>query len=282
MLWGRRRRDVDVGELCADTATGAVRVRTYCPRGIPGRVLPVVVALHGGGWSSGELRLDDWLYSTLAARTSAVVVGVDSRLAPLQPFPAGLEDAYAVLVWLHDNAERLSIDPHRMAVMGQSAGANLAAVLCLLSRDRNGPALAGQVLIYPPVDAAAATGSYRRFATGGVLDAAMMRELFRQYVGPDGDPFDWRVSPLRAPSHRGLPSALVITAGQDPLRDDGALYAACLSQNGVPVIAVNYPRAPHAFVNAPLLPASRHAVRHIANALIGMVGFPERDRFARG
>jgi acetyl esterase len=223
---------------------GELPVRVYTPQGEP--PFPIVVFFHGGGWVVGTLDTYDPLCRALAAAVPAVVVSVDYRVAPEHRFPAAVEDAYAATLWASRNAAELGGAQHRLAVAGDSAGGNLAAVVALGARDRGGPAIAFQLLVYPALDAAADTVSWREHAEGLPLTAAGMRWYWDHYLGEaDGSAPD--ASPLRAAFVGGLPPALVLTADHDVLRDEGEAYAARLQRAGVPAEVRRYPGVVHGF-----------------------------------
>jgi acetyl esterase len=223
---------------------GDLPVRVYTPEGEP--PFPIAVWFHGGGWVVGTLDTYDPLCRALAAAVPAVVVAVDYRLAPEHRFPAAVEDAYAATLWASRNAAELGGAQHRLAVAGDSAGGNLAAVVALGARDRGGPAIGFQLLVYPALDAAADTPSWREHAEGFHLTAAGMRWYWDHYLGgADGAAPD--ASPLRAAFFGGLPPALVITAEHDVLRDEGEAYAARLEQAGVAAATTRYPGVVHGF-----------------------------------
>jgi acetyl esterase len=209
---------------------GELPVRVYTPEGEP--PFPIVVFFHGGGWVVGTLDSYDPLCRALAAAVPAVVVSVGYRLAPEHRWPAAVEDAYAATLWASRHAAELGGAQHRLAVAGDSAGGNLAAVVALGARDRGGPAIAFQLLVYPALDAAGDTGSWREYAEGFYLTAAGMRWYWDHYLGgADGAAPD--ASPLGAAFLGGLPPALVVTADHDVLRDEGEAYAARLGEAGV-------------------------------------------------
>jgi acetyl esterase/lipase len=262
-ILGRAAPGTVVGDRAIPGPGGDIPVRVYAPAGggADPRPRPLVLYLHGGGFVfGGGLRLGDWLCSQVAATVGAVVLGVDYRLAPTHPFPAAVEDSYAALVWAAKNAADLGADGP-IGVLGESAGGNLSAVTCLLARDRGGPAISHQALIYPATDMTAggrsATGSAMPF-----LSPAEMAAYRRMYLGPDGDPADPRASPLLAEDHRGLPPALVQVAEHDLLRGEGIAYAAALDAAGVPVRLTEYVGMPHGFLNCPGL--SRAAPQALA------------------
>jgi acetyl esterase len=223
---------------------GDLRVRVYTPHGEP--PFPIVIWFHGGGWVVGTLDTYDSLCRALAAAVPAVVVAVDYRLAPEDRFPAAVEDGYAATLWASRNAAALGGSQQRLAVAGDSAGGNLAAVVALGARDRGGPAIGFQLLVYPITDAAMDTASYREKADGYYLTAAGMRWYWDHYLG-GADGLRPDASPLRAAFVGGLPPALVVTAEHDPLRDEGEAYAARLRDAGVAAAVRRYPGMVHGF-----------------------------------
>jgi acetyl esterase len=233
-----------VGDRVVPGPAGELPVRVYTPEGEP--PFPIVVWFHGGGWVVGTLDTYDPLCRALAAAVPAVVVSVGYRLAPEHPWPAAVEDAYAATLWASRNAAGLGGAQDRLAVAGDSAGGNLAAVVALGARDRGGPAIAFQLLVYPALDAAGGTASWRDHAEGFHLTAAGMRWYWDHYLGgADGRAPD--ASPLRAAFLSGLPPALVIVAEHDVLRDEGEAYAARLAGAGVAATATRYPGMVHGF-----------------------------------
>lgn len=271
---GRRRRGVRVRTLEVDGPHGPLPLRVYTPPGPNSpdgdrSPRPVVVAYHGGGFALGSARQGDWLCSGVAAEVGAVVVAVDYRLAPTHPFPAAVEDCWATLRWVHREAPALGGDPDRVAVLGDSAGGNLAAVVTLLAREA-GLGLRHQTLLYPATDLTDELRTHRSYQEndhGVVLPLADLEVFHGHYVTEDADPADWRLSPVRAPDHSGLPPALVVLAGLDPLRDSGAEYAERLAAAGVPVRVVEFHRMPHGFLGFPYLARSaRPALRAVVEA----------------
>jgi acetyl esterase/lipase len=247
-------------------AGGEITVRAYSPGG-PGPH-PALVYYHGGGWVIGDLYTHDGLCRSLSAAAGCAVLSVDYRLAPEAKYPVPVEDSYAALLWIVANAGRLGIDRRRIAVGGDSAGGNLATVMALLARDRRGPALRLQVLIYPVTDHDLDTASYRENATGYVLTRDAMRWFWDHYLAHEAQRREPYASPLRAPSLAGLPPALVITAEYDPLRDEGEAYAARLRDAGVPVTLTRYPGMFHGFVRlTKFLDQARTAVDEIAGSV---------------
>ena len=245
---------------------GEITVRLYSPGG-PGPH-PVLVYYHGGGWVIGDLYTHDGLCRSITNAARCAVVSVDYRLAPEWKYPVAAEDSYAALRWVVTNAARLGLDPRRVAVGGDSAGGNLAAVATLMARERGGPALVHQVLIYPVTDYDLTTKSYVENATGYVLTLEGMRWFWNHYLARDSHGREPYASPLRAPSLAGLPSALVITAECDPLRDEGEAYAGRLRDAGVPVTLTRYGGMFHGFARMThILDKARTALDEIAGSL---------------
>jgi acetyl esterase len=252
---------------------GDIPVRVYTPAG--SGPFPVLVFFHGGGWVICNLDTHDGICRKLTNAAGCVVVSVDYRLAPEHRFPAPVEDAYAATRWVAANAAALGGDPARVAIGGDSAGGNLTAVAALMARDRGGPALVFQLLVYPVTDAPDGTASYRDNADGYFLTADTMRWYWGHYVGADTGNRHPYACPLRASDLRGLPPALVITAEYDPLRDEGEAYAARLREAGVPVTLSRYDGMIHAFFSmGGLLDQGERAVAEAAAAL--------RAAFAKG
>ena len=224
---------------------GEIAVRIYRPAG---ESLPVVVYFHGGGWVIGNIDTHDAYCRSLAVAANAVVVSVDYRLAPEHKFPAAAEDAYAAAGWASDHAVALGGNPRSVVVAGDSAGGNLAGVVTLMARDRGGPSIARQVLIYPITDCDFNTNSYREFATGHFLTREAMIWFWDQYCTPGTERHQANLSPLRAKSLRDLPPALIVTAECDPLRDEGEAYAVKLREAGVDVTLTRYDGMIHGFI----------------------------------
>ena len=247
-LFGRVAPGVAIADRTIPGPGGDLPVRTYTPS--KAGVHRLVVHFHGGGWVVGSVGQADHLASSIAARADAVVVSVDYRLAPGHRFPSAVDDCDAALRWAAGHATALGADPARIGVVGESAGGNLAAVVCLLARDRNGPQISHQALLYPVTDVSRPPDDPRHARTP-VLTTGDMAFFRERYLGSDGDPSDPRVSPLLAPDHRGLPPALVQVAEHDPLRADGVRYAAALRAAGVPVRFTEYVGMPHGYLNLP-------------------------------
>lgn len=252
-------------------AGGAITVRVYVPHGTGPH--PLYVFLHGGGWCVGTLDERDPRCRAIAAGARCIVASVDYRLAPENRFPTPLDDAWAALCWLVAHAARLGADPRRVAIGGESAGANLAAVCCLLARDRGGPPLCHQWLDVPATDATLAQEGHRSVADGYLLDAAHIDEFLDQYLGPGGDRRDPRVSPLLAASHASLPPAFIMSAEYDRLRGDAAAYAEALRAAGVPVQHTRLAGHVHmSFALTRLLPSSAAYERAAIAALAAAFG----------
>ena len=227
-------------------ATKDFALRTYRPA--KPATLPALVYFHGGGWTIGDLDTHDVVCRQLALGAGCVVVSVDYRLAPEHPFPAAVEDCSAAVQWTVDNAQKLGIDARRIAVGGDSAGGNLAAVVALLARDAGGPRIAFQLLVYPATDQRGTAASHENNGQGYLLTRESIA-FFRSAYLPRQDQWtDWRASPLLAKSHAGLPPALVVTAGYDPLVDEGRAYAEKLRAAGVRVEYREYEDMVHGFL----------------------------------
>jgi acetyl esterase len=235
------------GVRSEDRVVDDIPIRIYRPTAAASGPRPVVVYFHGGGFVFGELRGGDWICGSVARDLNAIVVSVDYRLAPKHPFPAAVDDCYAITKWVAENAAELGADAGRLGVMGESAGGNLAAVVCLVAREKRGPSIRHQALLYP-VTGGGDTESRRANADAFILTLADMKRFDELYAG---DPSDWRTSPLRAKSLAGLPPALIEVAGHDPLHDDGVMYADALRKAGVAVSLIDYPAMPHGFLNFP-------------------------------
>lgn len=246
---------------------GAVPVRIYRAADIA-TPAPALVYFHGGGWVIGDLDSHDNFCRALANRTDAVVVSVDYRLAPEHRYPAAAEDCYAATRWVAEYGAAIGVDGARIAVAGDSAGGNLAAVVALLARDRGGPSLRHQVLIYPVADHDFETPSYRDNATGYLLTRASMQWFWNHYVPDETQRGEVHASPLRAEKLVGLPAATVITAEYDPLRDEGEAYGARLREAGVATVATRYDGQVHGFVSLfEVFDQGKLAIEQIASAL---------------
>jgi acetyl esterase len=262
-----------VAELREFSAPGpngaAIPLRLY--RGAAtaaGGTLPALVYFHGGGWVIGDLDTHDSLCRHLANAARCIVVAVDYRLAPEHKFPAAVEDCFAATSWVAREAVALGIDRERLAVGGDSAGGNLAAVVSLIARDRGAPKLRYQALLYPAVDCGMTHSSHDRFAEGYLLTRPTMKWFYEHYLGEPADIDDWRASPLRADDLSGVAPALVLTAGNDVLRDEGEAYARRLQEAGVAVQLRHFPDQIHGFLTmGKIIEAAQPALDDVAAAL---------------
>ena len=228
---------------------GAIPARIYTPKTLrkANGLAPCLVFFHGGGWVIGDLDSHDVVCRKLAHEGELIVISVDYRLAPESKFPAAVDDAIAATKWVAANAKQLGIDSSRLMVGGDSAGGNLAAVVSLAARDGDGPKIAGQILIYPATDFAMKHPSHSEPETSILLTHAVIKWFSNHYLTGPGDIDNWRASPARASTLAGLPPAYVLTAGGDPLRDEGDEYAARLKEAGVPVTYRHFPGQFHGF-----------------------------------
>jgi acetyl esterase len=248
---------------------GDLAVRVYTPRDSQ-TPLPAVVYYHGGGWSGMSLDTHDNICRKLAQKADAIVVSVDWRRAPEHPFPAGLNDAYAALEWVAQNAESIAADPMQLAVAGDSSGGNFAAVVAHMARDRQGPVLQHQLLIYPATDASdLSKRSYQYFEEGYGLSKRAVEYYIDMYISEPEDKLNPLVSPLLAEDFKGLPSATILTAEVDVLNSDADMYQARLQAAGVAVKRHTVKGMIHGFVGADkLLPGpSEEALAFMANGL---------------
>ncbi len=251
---GPRPAEVTVVDRAIPGPAGELPVRIYRPASAPADTgLPALVYAHGGGWVFGNLDSHDVLCAQLALEAGIAVFHVDYRLAPEARFPGAFDDVVAALKWVAANGASVGIDPTRLAIGGDSAGGNLAAAASIWARDHGGPKLLMQLLAYPVTDAVARTESYRHFEDGYGLNAVTMEWFFDHYTPDRTSRGDWRVSPLRAASLAGLPPALVVTAGHDPLRDEGRAYAWRLQQEGTQADLVEFGGMLHGFLSSPML-----------------------------
>jgi acetyl esterase len=240
-----------------DSTAGDIPVRIYRPRNTDGQPLPLVLNFHGGGFTTGDPQQSQWWCSSIAHDARALVVSVDYRLAPEHPFPAAPEDCYAATAWAVEHAAELGADGTRLAVMGDSAGGNLAAVVCLMARDRGGPAIAAQILLYPAVDMVNSYPSEDENEFAPILGKADLGVSDVYCPGQEREPY---ASPLFG-EHHDLPFALIQTAQHDPLRDQGHAYTDALRKAGSEVRLTNYVDAVHGYASIPgLVPAARQAL----------------------
>ncbi|MBS0523431.1 MAG: alpha/beta hydrolase [Proteobacteria bacterium] len=225
----------------------ALKFRRYRPLGVEGASLPTLLYYHGGGWVIGNIETHDSTCRRIANRSRCQVVSVDYRLAPEHPFPTPIEDSLAAFRHVRDNAALFDADPARLAVGGDSAGGNISAVVCQACKQTGEPMPAFQMLIYPATDARRNTESHRLFSDGYFLTRDLIEWFWKAYAPAGSDLADLRLSPLLAEDVSGLPPAFVLTAGFDPLRDEGRAYADRLIDAGVKTTYVNYPGTIHGF-----------------------------------
>ncbi|MNK14197.1 Carboxylesterase NlhH [compost metagenome] len=247
-LQGPLQPVAEVRDFSVTAADGhAIGVRAYWPAGHrPGQVRAGLLFAHGGGWFQCSLAVYDNPCRALAQATGCVVLAVDYRLAPEHRFPIPLDDVYAALCWSHAQAATLDIDPARLMVGGDSAGGTLAAAVALLARDRGGPPIHHQLLLYPALDTASDTDSHRQFGEGYYLGTALMQRCWQAYLGDGNAADDGHAVPARATDLRRLPPASVLVCEYDPLRDEAEQYAARLRQAGVAVHCERLPGMIHA------------------------------------
>jgi acetyl esterase len=252
---------------------GEIPVRIYVPKG--NGPFGVLVYFHGGGWVVGNIDMTDQPCRMLTNAGRCVTISVDYRLAPEHRFPAGPEDCYAATKWAADNAAALNCDAARIAVGGTSAGATLAAAVALMARDRGGPRVAYQLLVYPATTSALDTPSHREFAKDSyyILSRADMEWFWGHYLGSEADRTNPYACPAYAQTLRGVAPAFVITAEFDPLRDEGEAYAARLREEGVQVVLRRYDGVTHGFFGMPAqLDKAKAAIAEAGSALRVTVG----------
>ena len=238
----------EVRDLAADGPHGTIPVRLYRPMGSGVGPLPVLVYYHGGGWVIGDLDTHDVLCRELANGAGCAVVAVDYRMGPEHRFPAAVDDVLAATRWVRREAAALGLDASRLAVGGDSAGGNLAAVVSIAARDAGDLPIAYQLLIYPATDMRRGHPSHQANGQGYLLTADTIRYFHDHYITDPKHDLDWRASPLLHPDLSRLPPALVLTAGYDPLRDEGAAYAEALTAAGNSAVYVCFERQIHGFV----------------------------------
>lgn len=249
------------------TANGAqIPVRVYRPESGPA-VKPALVWFHGGGWVIGSLDGSDFGCRIMANASGCTVISVDYRVAPEYKFPTAVDDCLAVTKWVAENGPELGVDGARIAVGGDSAGGNLAAVVSQLARDGGGPAIAFQALVYPVTNYDFSTASYRDNAEGYLLERDSMEWFWGHYLRSDADGASTKASPLRHTNLAGLPPAIVLTAEFDPLRDEGEAYAERMRAAGVPVEARRYDGQIHGFFANPAIDDGSEAARHVGKAI---------------
>jgi acetyl esterase len=256
----------EIREIKAEGPSGPIPMRLYRD-GTDDALRSCLVYFHGGGWVLGDLDSHDVVCRRIAKASGAVVISVDYRMGPEHEFPAAVDDAIASTGWIAAHAASLGIDARRLAVGGDSAGGNLAAVVAIHARDNRGPEIAAQILIYPATDFSMTQESHRLFAEGYFLTRSLM-SYFQNHYLTEADKRDWRASPLLMADLSRLPPALIITAGFDPLRDEGEAYARKLIEAGIFTAARRYPGEIHGFITmGRLIPEAAEAVQDIARAL---------------
>lgn len=265
----------EIRDLAATGPAGKIPLRLYRGLGTDAsRPQPTLIYYHGGGWVLGNLESHDGVCRDIANAAKCTVISVDYRLAPEAKFPAAADDSIAAAQWIHDNAADLAVDRNRLAVGGDSAGGNLSAVVALHARDNGGPKLKLQVLIYPSADMSSVYPSYEAHAEQLPLTRTTMDWFVDLYLtNREKDAKDWRASPLHAKSLAGLPPAYVITAGMDPLRDEGEAFAAKLKAAGVPVTLKRFDGQIHGFLTmGRIIRDSQVAIGDIAGELKKVFG----------
>jgi acetyl esterase len=269
MLRGPSPAVGEVRDLLADGPHGPIALRLYRPANEAVHApLPGLVYFHGGGWVLGDLEVYDAFCRGVCAGSRCTVASIDYRLAPEHKFPAAVDDAFAATCWIASHARELGIDAARLGVGGDSAGANLAAVVTLLARDAGGPALKHQLLLCPVTDTRMQTASYAELADGYFLTRSLMRYFIDHYLRSAADRTDWRSSPTLAADHRGLPGATILVCGYDPLRDEGLAYARQIQDAGGKVSLLRCDDQIHDFtlMNA-AIPAADAALDSVCSAL---------------
>ena len=249
-LWGEPEPVSKVEDQMIPGPAGQIPIRIYTPHG--SGPFPILLMFHGGGYVLGNIEINSGPCRSLTNAAGCIVVSTDYRLAPEHKFPAAVEDGYSVTKWVAENASAIDGDPARIAVGGESAGANLAAVVALMARDRGTPPLVYQLLLYPFTNYAFDTLSYEECADGYLLTKQDMVWFWNYYLESEEDGLNPYASPARAQDLRGLPPTMVVTAEFDPLRDEGETYATRLLDSGVHVACKRYEGMIHGFFSFPL------------------------------
>ena len=255
-------------EVSGPDETHPVLVRVYAPEeAAPAEGRPALLDIHGGGFVTGSMEMEHGFATNVARGLGAVVIAVEYRLAPENPFPAGIEDCYAALSWLYSDAANLDVDTERIAVGGQSAGGGLAAAIALLARDRGGPPLCFQFLGIPELDHRLETTSMQTFVDTPLWHRPNAELSWQYYLGPDPYPVSPYASPAIAEDLRGLPPAYVTAMEFDPLRDEGIIYALRMMEAGVSVELHTFPGTFHGSGVMPSAAVSRRAQRELMTVL---------------
>ena len=264
-------KDVPIGKVLNRTIPaphGEIPIRAYTPVAGGAEPMPTMVYFHGGGWVIGNLDTHDGVCRILANESCCRVVAVDYRLSPEHKFPAAVEDAFAAVKWIEANASDMGVDANRLAVGGDSAGGALAAVVAQMAKEKGGPKLSFQMLLFPVTQIGEETTSLRDFAEGFFLETATLNWFYDHYLGDGADKSDPRISPLRAKDVSGLPPAYVMVAGFDPLHDEGVAYAEKMRDAGVDVTLDDYPDLVHDFIlMQAVVPQAQEALVTAAKAL---------------
>jgi acetyl esterase/lipase len=264
-------RDVAIGKtenMTIPGPAGGIAIRIYTPVAAGGEALPALVFYHGGCFITGDFETHEGCCRVLAGESGCRVIAVDYRLGPEHKFPAAVDDAYAAAKWIETNASALGVDANRIAVGGDSAGGNLAAVVCQLARTEAGPKIAYQILMFPMTQFGEMFASLREYATGYLFEKQAIDWTVENYLPPGVDVSDARLSPLLAEDLSGSPPAYVLLAGCDPLHDEGLAYAEKLRNAGVAVTIDDYAGMLHCFVHfQAVLPQAREALIKVAKAL---------------
>lgn len=271
LLAGKKDTLAHVTNVAIETQHASVPIRIYTPEG--SGPFPVLIYFHGGGWVICDLDSHDQACRALAYHTPCMVIAVDYRLAPEHPFPAAVEDAYDVLLWVDQHADDFNINRKFIAIGGDSAGGNLSAVTTIAARDRNGPSIAWQMLIYPVTDLSRFdTPSYQDYAENYFLTTSLMEWFRNHYIPNEQDRLTTEASPLLAANLADLPPAWVLTAEFDPLRDEGEAYAKRLHEAGVPVTCIRYNQMFHPFWSlAGMIDTAYDAQQEAATAFAAMI-----------
>jgi len=276
----------DVGSVRdtrCDGPRGPIPVRLYRPLGRAGAsasdtaLLPVLVYCHGGGWTIGDLDTHDVLCRELCNNAGVAVVAVDYRMGPEDPFPAAVDDCLTATYWVHRHARELHVDATRLAIGGDSAGGNLAAVVAIAARDAGDLPIAWQLLIYPATDMRRGHPSHTTNGSGYLLTTETISYYHDNYVADPGHDLDWRASPLLCEDLSRLPPALVLTAGFDPLRDEGLAYADRLVAAGNRATYVCFERQIHGFITMGKVIDEAHAAVRLCGAELARALVPESE-----